>query len=107
VLRNDIAYTTVKTYRERLIQKGYVTARTLGRPRGTYLYTATMSHQGICDHPDLLERIVNALQRRPPELVRWFHRKSKPSWKDKADLETLVCSFLDEVLSPEEERGER
>jgi hypothetical protein len=66
-----------------------------------------VSHQEICDHPDLLERIVNALQLRPPELVRWFLRKGKPSWKGKAELETLVCSFPVEVLSPEEERGER
>ncbi len=35
VLHNDIAYATVKTYLDRLIQKGYVTAHTLGDPRGT------------------------------------------------------------------------
>jgi predicted transcriptional regulator len=35
VLHNDIAYATVKTYLDRLIQKGTVTAHTLGDPRGT------------------------------------------------------------------------
>jgi predicted transcriptional regulator len=105
VLHNDISYTTVKTYRDRLMLKGYVTARTLGDPRGTYMYTATVSRQEVCDYPALLERIINALQLRPPELVRWFHRKGKLSRKDKAELEVLLHSLPAEALPPQEEIG--
>jgi predicted transcriptional regulator len=101
VLRNDIAYTTVKTCLDRLIHKGYVTARTLGAPRGTYPYTATVSRQEVCDHPDLLERIINALQLRPPELVDWFYQTGILSQKDKAALIKLLPSIPDEALPSE------
>jgi hypothetical protein len=70
------------------------------------MYTATVPRQEVCDHPDLLERIINALQLRWPELVRWFHRKGKLSRKDKAELEMLLHSLPEEALPPEEERGE-
>jgi hypothetical protein len=65
-----------------------------------------VSSQEICDHPDLLERIVNVLLLRPPELVRWFHRKGELSRKDKAKPETLLLSLPAEFLPAEEGGGE-
>jgi hypothetical protein len=65
-----------------------------------------VSGQEICNHLDLLERIISALQLRPPDLVRWFHRKGRLSRKDKANLETLLLSLTAEASPAEEARGE-
>jgi predicted transcriptional regulator len=101
VLRNDLAYTTAKTYLDRLIHNGYVTARTLGDRRGTYLYSAAVSRQEVCAHSDLRAQIINTLQLRPSELVNWFYQKGDLSRKDKAELEALLRSIPDEALPPE------
>jgi predicted transcriptional regulator len=61
-LRRQIAYTTVKTYLDRLVQKGYVHGHTLADGRGTYLYTATVSRDAVRDHPDLLARLVRVFR---------------------------------------------
>jgi predicted transcriptional regulator len=102
--RNDIAYTTVKTYLDRLIHKGYATACALGDPRSTGLYTATVFRQKVCDHPDRLERIINAFKLRPPGLVLWCYRKGKLIRKDKAELEVLLHNLPDEALPLRRER---
>jgi predicted transcriptional regulator len=74
-LRHRIAYTTIKTYLDRLVQKDYVHGHTLGNGRGTYLYTAVVSREAVRDHPDLLARLVHVFRswpafNRPDRAVR-------------------------------------
>jgi hypothetical protein len=72
-LRRRIAYTTVKTYLDRLVQKGYIHGRLLGDGRGTYRYTAAVSREAVCDHPNLLARLVRVFLLTPAEFIRWCH----------------------------------
>ena len=45
-LRRRMAYTTIKTYLDRLVQKGYIDGQPSGDGRGTYRYTAMVSRAG-------------------------------------------------------------
>jgi predicted transcriptional regulator len=72
-LRRRIAYTTIKTYLDRLVQKGYIDGQLLGDGRGTYRYTAVVSRAEMCDHPDLLARLVRVFRLTPAEFTRWCY----------------------------------
>ena len=97
-LRRRIAYTTVKTYLDRLVQKGYVHGNALGDGRGTYLYTAAVSREAVRDHPDLLARIVRVFRLTPVEFVRWCHAHGQLGPQDKAALSTLLHDMPDQAL---------
>jgi len=99
-LRRRIAYTTIKTYLDRLVQKGYVEGQPLGNGRGTYLYTAVVSRAEMRDHPDLLARLVRVFRLTPTEFTRWYHAHGQLSQGDKAALHTLLLQLPDHSLPP-------
>jgi predicted transcriptional regulator len=104
-LRRQIAYTTVKTYLDRLVQKGYVHGHTLEDGRGTYLYTAAVSREAVRDHPDLLARIVRVFRLTPVEFIRWCHTHGQLCPQDKAALLTLLHDMPDQALPPTAQAG--
>jgi predicted transcriptional regulator len=97
-LRRRIAYTTIKTYLDRLVQKGYIHGHPLGDGRGTYRYTATVSREVVCDHPDLLARLVRVFRLTPAVLIRWYHAHGHLSPQDTADLRTLLQDLPDHCV---------
>jgi predicted transcriptional regulator len=99
-LRRRIAYTTVKTYLDRLVQKGYVHGQASGDGRGIYLYTAAASREAVRDHPALLAQLVRVFCLTPAEFVRWCHAHGQLSPQDKAALRTLLDRLPDHTLSP-------
>jgi predicted transcriptional regulator len=99
-LRRRIAYTTIKTYLDRLVQKGYIDGQPLGDGRGTYLYSAAVSRAEVRDHPDLLARLVRVLRLTPAEFTRWCYAHGALSQQDKSALGTLLHNLPDHSLSP-------
>ena len=99
-LQRRIAYTTIKTYLDRLVQKGYVDGQPIGDGRGTYRYTAVVSRTEVCDHPDLLARLVRVFRLTPAEFTRWCHAHGQLSRQDKAALHTLLEQLLDHPSPP-------
>jgi predicted transcriptional regulator len=99
-LRRRIAYTTIKTYLDRLVQKGYIDGQPLGDRRGTYRYTAVVSRAEMCDHPDLLARLVRVFRLTPAEYTRWCYTHGQLSQQDKAALQTLLNQLPDHTLPP-------
>jgi predicted transcriptional regulator len=99
-LRRRIAYTTIKTYLDRLVQKGYIHGYPLGDGRGTYQYTAAVSREAVRDHPVLLARIVRVFRLTPAEFIRWCHAHDQLSQQDKATLRTLLQRLPDHRLPP-------
>jgi predicted transcriptional regulator len=99
-LRRRIAYTTIKTYLDRLVRKGYIDSQPLGDGRGTYLYTAGVSRAEVCDHPDLLVRLVRVFRLTPAEFTRWCYAHGRLSQQDKAALHTLLDHLPDHTLPP-------
>jgi predicted transcriptional regulator len=104
-VRHRIAYTTVKTYLDRLVQKGYVHGQTLPDGRGTYRYTAAVSREAVRDHPDLLARLVRVFRLTPVEFIRWCHAHGQLSQQDKASLGALLHNMPDEALPPTAQSG--
>jgi predicted transcriptional regulator len=104
-LRRRIAYTTVKTYLDRLVQKGYIHGHPLGDGRGTYRYTAAVSREAVCDHPDLLARLVRVFRLTPAEFIRWCHAQGQLSPQDRAALHTLLHDMPDQALPPTAQLG--
>jgi predicted transcriptional regulator len=104
-LRRRIAYTTVKTYLDRLVRKGYVHGHTLEDGRGTYLYTAAVSREAVRDHPDLLARLVRVFRLTPVEFIRWYHAHGQLSPQDKAALSTLLHDMPNQALRPTAQAG--
>jgi predicted transcriptional regulator len=100
-----IAYTTVKTYLDRLVQKGYIHGHTLEDGRGTYLYTAAVSREAVRDHPDLLMRLVRVFRLTPVEFIRWCHAHGQLGPQDKAALHTLLHDMPDQALPPTAQAG--
>ena len=98
--RRPIAYTTVKTYLDRLVQNGYVHGHPLGDGRGTYLYTAAVAREAVRDHPDLLMRLVRVFRLTPVEFLRWCHAHGQLSPQDQAALHTLLHDMPDQALPP-------
>ncbi len=99
-LRRRIAYTTIKTYLDRLVQKGYIDGQPIGDGRGTYRYTAVVSRAEVCDHPDLLARFVRVFRLTPAEFTRWCYAHGRLSQQDKAALHTLLDHLPDHTLPP-------
>ena len=99
-LRRRIAYTTIKTYLDRLVQKGYIHGHPLGDGRGTYRYTAAVSREAVRDHPDLLARLVRVFRLTPAEFIRWCHAHGQLSQQDKAALHALLQNLPDHRLPP-------
>ncbi len=84
-VRRRLAYTTVKTYLDRLVQKGYIHGQPSGDGRGTYVYTAAVSREAVRDHPDLLARLVRVFRLTPAEFTRWYRVHGQLSQRDQAD----------------------
>jgi predicted transcriptional regulator len=99
-LRRRIAYTTVKTYLDRLVQKGYIHGHTLGDGRGTYIYTATVSREAVRDHPDMLARLVRVFRLTPAAFICWCHAHGQLGRQDHAALQTLLHDMPDQALPP-------
>jgi predicted transcriptional regulator len=99
-LQRRIAYTTIKTYLDRLVQKGYIDGQPSGDGRGTYLYTAVVSRAEMRDHPGLLARLVRVLQLTPAEFTYWCYERGQLSQHDKAALATLLHHLPDQTLPP-------
>jgi predicted transcriptional regulator len=89
-LRRRVAYTTIKTYLDRLVQKGYIDCQPSGDGRGTYRYAAVASRAEVRDHPDLLARLVRVFRLTPAEFIRWCDGHGQLSPQDKAALHALV-----------------
>jgi predicted transcriptional regulator len=89
-LRRPLAYTTVKTYLDRLVQKGYVRGQPSEDGRGTYRYTALASREAVRDHPDLLARLVRVFRLTPAAFLRWCEAHGQLSAQDTAALRRLV-----------------
>jgi predicted transcriptional regulator len=98
--RRPIAYTTVKTYLDRLVQKGYIRGHTLADGRGTYRYTAAVSRAAVRDHPDLLLRLVRVFRLTPVEFLRWCHAHGQLRPQDTAALSALLHDLPDQALPP-------
>ena len=99
-VRRPLAYTTVKTYLDRLVRKGYVHGQPSGDGRGPYVYTAVVSREAVRDHPDLLMRLVRVFRLTPAEFVRWCHAHGQLRARDKAALSTLLHDMPDQALPP-------
>jgi predicted transcriptional regulator len=103
--RRPIAYTTVKTYLDRLVQKGYIHGHTLEDGRGTYLYTAAVSREAVRNHPDMLARLVRVFRLTPAEFIHWCHAHGQLSPQDKTALHTLLHDMPDQALPPTAQIG--
>jgi predicted transcriptional regulator len=99
-LRHRIAYTTIKTYLDRLVQKGYIDGQPLGDGRGAYLYSAAISRAEVRDHPDLLTRLVRVLRLTPAEFTQWCYAHGRLSQQDTSALRTLLHNLPDHTLPP-------
>ena len=99
-LRRPIAYTTVKTYLDRLVRKGYVRGQPLEEGRGTYRYTALASREAVRDHPDLLARLVRVFRLTPAAFLRWCEAHGQLSAQDTAALRRLVHDRPEPTVSP-------
>src|SRR5919108_1850692 len=99
-LRRRVAYTTIKTYLDRLVQKGYIAGQPSGDGRGTYRYTAVVSRAEMRDHPDLLPRLVRVFRLTPAEFIRWCDGHGHLSQQDKAALHALVQTLPDHRVPP-------
>jgi predicted transcriptional regulator len=104
-LRRRIAYTTVKTYLDRLVQKGYIHGRPLEDGRGTYRYTAAVSREAVRDHPDLLARLVRVFRLTPVEFIGWCHAHGQLSPQDHTALHALLHNMSDQALPPTAQIG--
>jgi predicted transcriptional regulator len=104
-LRRRIAYTTVKTYLDRLVQKGYIHGHPVGDGRGTYRYTAAVSREAVRDHPDLVARFVRVFRLTPAEFIRWCHAHGQLRPQDYAALHTLLHDISDQALPPTAQIG--
>ena len=89
-LRSNVAYTTLRTYLDRLICKGYASAEDSNDFRGTYLYKATFSRGDILNIPGFFDRIVDAIGLRPAEFLLWSHQRGRYNKKDREALEKLL-----------------
>ena len=99
-LRRRIAYTTVKTYLDRLVQKGYIHGQTLGDGRGTYRYTAAVSRETVRDHPDTLARLVRVFRLTPAAFLHWCDAHGQLRTEYLTALQTLLRDLADRAWPP-------
>jgi len=92
VIRSGVAYTTVKTYLDRLVLKGYATAEEAGGGdgRGTYTYRPAVTQAQLREQPGFLDRIVSALGMGLPEFATWFMRQGKLTRRDREEVEKIL-----------------
>ena len=89
-LRRPLAYTTVMTYLDRLVQKGYVHRQASGDGRGPAVYTAVVSREAVRDHPDLLARLVRVFRLTPAAFLHWYKAHGQLRPQETAALRRLV-----------------
>ena len=99
-LRRPLAYTTVKTYLDRLVHKGYIRGQPLEDGRGTYRYTALASREAVRDHPDLLARLVRVFRLTPAVFIRWCEAHGQRRPQDTAARRRLVHDHPEPTASP-------
>ena len=99
-LRRPLAYTTVKTYLDRLVHKGYVRGQPWEDGRGTYRYTAVVSREAVRDHPDLLARLVRVFHLTPAAFSRWCEAHGQRRPQDTAARRRLVHDHPEPTASP-------
>ena len=99
-LRRPLAYTTVKTYLDRLVHKGYIRGQPLEEGRGTYRYTALASREAVRDHPDLLARLVRVFHLTPAAFLHWCEAQGQLRPQDTAALRRLVHDRSEPTASP-------
>ena len=99
-LRRPLAYTTVKTYLDRLVHKGYIRGQLLEEGRGTYRYTALASREVVRDHPDLLARLVRVFHLTPAAFLHWYEAQGQLRPQDTAALRRLVHDRSEPTASP-------
>ena len=99
-LRRPLAYTTVKTYLDRLVHKGYVRGQPLEDGRGTYRYTAVVSREAVRDHPDLLARLVRVFHLTPAAFSRWCEAHGQRRPQETTALRRLVYDRPEPSVSP-------
>lgn len=87
-LRRRLAYTTLKTDLDRVVQKGYLDGHPAGEGRGTSLYTAVVSRTEVRDHPDLLAQLVRVWRLTPAECTHVCAAHSHLSQQDTAARHT-------------------
>ncbi len=85
----DVAYTTVKTYVDRLIQKGYAKAKVTGPPN-VYVYAATVTREEIMERHEVLEHVIDSLHLTPSAIVRWFDARQKLTPEELAELKKII-----------------
>lgn len=88
-----VAYTTVKTYLDRLIHKGYAKMKILDEPPGVYVYEAKITREEVMEQHEVLEHVVDSLHLTPSAMVRWFAGRGKLTSKDLGELR----QFIDET----------
>lgn len=89
-VKQSVAYSTVKTYLDRLIRKGYARAKIFGPPPGVYVYEATVSRDKVMERHDVLEHILESLHLTPASLVRWFAGRNELSNDDLAEFKKII-----------------
>lgn len=89
-LSPDVAYTTVKTYADRLVQKGYADAEILDDPPGVYRYKAMVARDELLNRPDVVEEVIDSLQMNAPSMVRWFSARRKITPDELHELKKIV-----------------
>jgi BlaI family transcriptional regulator, penicillinase repressor len=99
-LRRPLAYTTVTTYLDRLVQKGYVHRQASGDGRGPAVYTAVVSREAVRDHPDLLARLVRVFRLTPAAFLRWCQAHGQLPPQETAALRQLVHDLPEPTASP-------
>lgn len=102
-LRRRAAYTTVKTYLDRLAQKGYIHGEVTGDGRGTYRYTAVVTREAVRDHPELLARLVRVFRLTPGEFTRWCAAQGRLSPQDIADLSSIVHNLSEQAMPSQDQ----
>ena len=99
-LRRPLAYTTVTTYLDRLVQKGYVHRQASGDGRGPAVYTAVVSREAVRDHPDLLARLVRVFRLTPAAFLHWCQAHGRLRPQETAALRQLVHDLPEPTAWP-------
>ena len=99
-LRRPLAYTTVTTYLDRLVQKGYVHRQASGDGRAPAVYTAVVSREAVRDHPDLLARLVRVFHLTPAAFLHWCQAHGQLCPQETAALRRLVHDLPEPTATP-------
>ena len=90
-LPKSVAYTTVLTYLDRLIHKGYAKKEKVqDDSRGAYAYEAIVTREEVMVQHEVLEHVVDSLHLTPSAMVRWFDARQKLTPEEIAELKKFV-----------------